>query len=229
MLATHRYIQESIFPGSNIVQYLKKVIEDRFSVSGIPDGFLFFPVELGGLELKSPFVGLLQIRESVQENPYDLLDEFEEQEREDYAAAKRLFEKGTVKRDYYKARDEKLEPGETEMFFDFAEFTAYREMFAGIGKAKLQRTYSKLLERPTEEPLNVSAPVQQALSQLQGRGNFRGITPQWNNMDAYWKWVAQMYGPEMMDKFGGLNVVEFGLLPIGMVSMFRQRRTKWQG
>lgn len=48
-------------------------------------------------------------------------------------------------------------------------------------------------------------------------------------MDPYWKWIAQMYGPEMTERFGGLNVVDFGLLPIGMVSMFRQRRTKWEG
>jgi hypothetical protein len=36
-----------------------------------------------------------------------------------------------------------------------------------------------------------------------------------------------MYGPEIVEKFGGLSVVDPGLLPIGMVSMFRERRTKW--
>ena len=69
----------------------------------------------------------------------------------------------------------------------------------------------------------------QAQQQLQGQNTLRGITAQWSSMEAYWKWITQMYGPEMIDKFGGLNVVDFGLLPIGMVSMFRQRRTKWQG
>jgi hypothetical protein len=48
-------------------------------------------------------------------------------------------------------------------------------------------------------------------------------------MAAYWKWIAQMYGPEMCERFGGLNVVDPGLLPIGMVGFFRMRRTKWQG
>jgi hypothetical protein len=38
-----------------------------------------------------------------------------------------------------------------------------------------------------------------------------------------------MYGPEMVEKFGGMNVVDPGLLPIGMVGFFRQKRTKWQG
>lgn len=92
MLATHRHVQEQIFPNGSIVQKIKQMIEERFSVKNVPDGFLFFPVELGGLDLKSPFVHLLQIRESVKENPYDLLDEYEENERDDYATAKRRFD-----------------------------------------------------------------------------------------------------------------------------------------
>jgi hypothetical protein len=89
--------------------------------------------------------------------------------------------------------------------------------------------YKELLERPQEKSINASEPVLQAQQQLQGQNTLRGITAQWSSMEAYWKWITQMYGPEMIDKFGGLNVVDFGLLPIGMVSMFRQRRTKWQG
>lgn len=80
-----------------------------------------------------------------------------------------------------------------------------------------------------ELPITISVRVSQALNQLQGHNNLRGITANWHSMDAYWKCIVQMYGPEMTEKFGGLNVVDFGLLPIGMVSMFRQRRTMWQG
>ncbi|CAO2650340.1 Nn.00g016320.m01.CDS01 [Neocucurbitaria sp. VM-36] len=229
MLATHRHIQESIFPGGNIVQHLKEMIKERFSVSSVPDGFLFFPVELGGLDLKSPFVGLLQIRESVKENPYDLLDEYEENERDDYAAAKRTFDRGIVRDMRYNVEDPSWRPGDAETFFSFAEFIAYRENLTNIGKAKLRSTYAKLLERPKEEPVELGVQVGKALDQLRGQNNLRGITCNWSNMNAYWKWIAQMYGPEMTEKFGGLNVVDFGLLPIGMVSMFRQRRTKWQG
>lgn len=229
MLATHRHIQESIFPGGDIVQHLKKMIEERFHVSNVPDGFLFFPVELGGLDLKSPFVGLLQIRESVKANPYDLLDEFEAKERDDYSAAKRKFEKGDIRNMRHNTNTSNWRPEDADTFFSFAEFISYRENFASIGKANLRSTYAKLLERPTEQPVDASMQIRQALSQLQGQNNLRGITSDWSFMDAYWKWIAQMYGPEMVEKFGGLNVVDFGLLPIGMVSMFRQRRTKWQG
>lgn len=40
-------------------------------------------------------------------------------------------------------------------------------------------------------------------------------------MEAYWKWVAQLYGPDVTKKFGGLRIVDSGLLPISIVSLFR--------
>ncbi|KAI4925140.1 uncharacterized protein J4E92_007178 [Alternaria infectoria] len=230
MLATHRHIQDSIFPDGSIVQHLKTMIKERFSVGDVPDGFLFFPVELGGLDLKSPFVGLLQIRDSVKENPYDLLDEYEENLHDDYITIKRAFDKGirhNVRRSF---QDANWKPDDPNTFLSFEEFTKYPETFAPMGKANLTEVYKTLLERPKEKPIDESEQVLQALEQLEDRSdNLRGITAHWYTMDAYWKWIAQMYGPDMIGKFGGLNVVDFGLLPIGMVSMFRQRRTKWQG
>ncbi|KAI4641777.1 hypothetical protein J4E93_007875 [Alternaria ventricosa] len=229
MLATHRHIQDSIFPDGSIVQHLKTMIKERFSVADVPDGFLFFPVELGGLDLKSPFVEPLQIRDSVKENPYDLLDEYEEKLHDDYVTIKRAFDKGTrhnVRRSF---QDANWQPEDPNTFLPFEEFTKYPETFSAIGKANLTEIYKELLERPKEKPIDDSEQVLQALEQLEGQSNLRGITADWYTMDAYWKWIAQMYGPDMIGKFGGLNVVDFGLLPIGMVSMFRQRRTKWQG
>ncbi|EUC47463.1 hypothetical protein COCMIDRAFT_90146 [Bipolaris oryzae ATCC 44560] len=229
MLATHRHIQEQIFPNGSIVQQIKQMIEERFSVKNIPDGFLFFPVELGGLDLKSPFVHLLQIRESVRENPYDLLDEYEENERDDYATAKRRFDKADPDTMRRNADDSVSQRKDTDEFFSFEEFIKHREVFGSLGKASLVKAYKKLLERPQEEPVALGTSVGQAITQLSSQNNLRGILGNWQRMDAYWKWIAQMYGPEMIDTFGSLNVVDFGLLPTGMVSMFRQRRTKWQG
>jgi hypothetical protein len=229
MLSTHRHIQNSIYPGSSIVQHLRTMIEERFLVKNVPDGFLFFPVELGGLDLKSPFVPLLQIRKSVKENPYALLDEFEENEHEDYETLKRKFDKGDIRPGRRSGNDANWKPSDSDTFLSFDEFIKYREAFASIGKANLLNTYAELLKRPREEPVEVSDQVEQALADLADYHNSGGIKANFNSMDAYWKWITQMYGPEMIDTFGGLNVVDFGLLPIGMVSMFRQRRTKWQG
>ncbi|KAJ4380637.1 hypothetical protein N0V86_003996 [Didymella sp. IMI 355093] len=228
MLATHRHIQESIFDGGNVVQHLKQMIKDRFGVSDLPDGFLFFPVELGGLDLKSPFVGLLQIRDSVKANPYDLLDEYEEKEKDDYADAKSRFDKGKLDPTRRHTEQPDFHPDDADVFFSFEEFTQYREVFASMGKANLRNVYLKLLKRPSEQPVDPSNQVKQALQELR-QSNLRGILSSWYSMDAYWKWIAQMYGPDMIARFGGFNIVDPGWLPIGMVSQFRQRRTKWQG
>ncbi len=37
------------------------------------------------------------------------------------------------------------------------------------------------------------------------------------------------YGPEIVGRFGGLRIVDAGLLPMGMVTLFREKRVKWQG
>ncbi|KAJ4407517.1 hypothetical protein N0V91_003785 [Didymella pomorum] len=228
MLATHRHIQESVFDGGNVVQHLKQMIKNRFNVSDLPDGFLYFPVELGGLDLKSPFVDLLQIRDSVKVNPYNLLDEYEEKEKDDYADAKRRFDKGDL--EHMRRSNEKpdFRPEDADVFFSLEEFTQYREAFASMGKANLRSVYLELLKRPSEQPVEPSNQVQQALQELR-QSNLRGIMSSWYSMDAYWKWIAQMYGPDMIARFGGFNIVDPGWLPIGMVSQFRQRRTKWQG
>jgi hypothetical protein len=231
MLSTHRHIQESIFKGGNVVQFLKETIQERFSVDDIPDGFLFFPVELGGLDLKSPFVGLLQIRESVKENPHHLIDDFEEAERDDYEKAKRQFDIGQIKNRRHITEDPEWKPdsAEADTFFSFEEYIRFREQFCTTGTANLVNTYMDLLRRPVEQSIDVTFQITQTITQMRGQNNLKGITSDWHSMEPYWKWIAQMYGPEMIEKFGGLNIVDPGLLPIGMVSMFRQRRTKWQG
>ncbi|KAF2654358.1 hypothetical protein K491DRAFT_693890 [Lophiostoma macrostomum CBS 122681] len=228
MLATHRHIQERIFDGGNVVSFLKKTIHERFGVADVPDGFLFFPVELGGLDLKSPFVGLLQIREAVRENPFDLMTEYEESEREAYAAAKHAFDKGEIQDHSWNTSLKKWRPAENaDKFFSYEEFSRFREEFCGIGRVTLVKVYKELLKKPVQESIDVSVQVRHALDQLRGRSSLRGITNHWDSMEAYWKWIAQMYGPETVDKFGSLSIVDPGLLPIGMVSMFRQKRIKW--
>ena len=228
MLATHRRIQESIFQGSSVTESLKGSIRDRFGVGDVPDGFLYFPIELGGLGLKSPFVSLLQIRNSVRKNPFDLLDEFEEGERDAYLLAKKAFEKGELDDKHDEAKWKPAQGADEFMAFD--EYTQYREEYANKNlTTPLLATYNALLQKPTEESIDVTVQLKQAIDQLRGQSNLKGITHSWQEMEPYWKWVAQLYGPEMVERFGGLNVVDPRLLPIGMVSLFRDKRIKWQG
>lgn len=215
-------IQRKVFGTQNVVESLKSRLKERFNVEDVPDGYIFFPTELGGLEVMSPFVGMLQIRDSVLENPRELLDEFEVDEREQYHAAKMSYEKGQVQR--YGLNNPDWKPTD-ETFFSFDEFAKYREEFEGAGN-DLRCVFDELRKRPNEEDIEVSAEVMTGLNQLSGGGSING---NWYGMTSYWKWIAQLYGPEMIAKFGGLSIVDAGLLPIGMVSLLRSGRVKWTG
>jgi hypothetical protein len=62
-------MQEKIFPGSDVCEFLKGQIKDCFSVTDIPDAFIFIPEELGGLGVRNPFIGALMSREIFSSSP----------------------------------------------------------------------------------------------------------------------------------------------------------------
>lgn len=243
MLATHQRIQRQIFSSSSqaagslstnssgsVIEFLRQTIEQRFGVRDIPDGYFYFPTELGGLDVRSSFICLLQVRHTVHKDPSVLLDEYQEDERESYKFYKEGFEKRQVQQLHSTNQEPKFKPADGDTFFSFEEFVKYREMFSFDFKKELANVLSELLERPDEESIETddSGTIKIALNALGTRPGLRGILSNWYHMEPYWKWVAQLYGPEMIVKFGGLGIVEPGLLPMGMVSLFRSGRVKWQ-
>ena len=117
MLATHSRIQCEIFgedssldyqPNAletSVVHYLKSIIKSRFGVTNIPDAFFYFPVEIGGLDLQSPFVNILPIRNSILVEPAALLQKFEEAEKEHYYKAETRFKQGKIDKQRYALDD----------------------------------------------------------------------------------------------------------------------------
>ncbi|KAL8964129.1 MAG: hypothetical protein Q9183_004677 [Haloplaca sp. 2 TL-2023] len=230
MLATHHRIQRGVFAendgtDNNVIDFLRRTIEHHFKIRDIPDGYFYFPSDLGGLEVRNPFIDLLQLRDAVSETPRTLVEGFLEDEKEAYKAAKTAFEEGNLDKD----RDEMLDPGfkpeNPETFLSFDEFIQYREqVHYGWGKNELAGVLTKLLERPAAETMETDerGQVTMALETLDDSVMVTGL------VDSYWPWVAHLYGPGMIEKFGGLEVVESGLLPMGMVSLFRSGRVDWQ-
>ena len=244
MLATHEYIQREVFSvpettrkpdikavgNGSVLEYLKRVIRERFEIDNIPDGYFLFPTELGGLELHSPFIGLLQLRDEVLENPAGLLDDFEEQEKDAYKKAKASYEDEELEHIREHTDDPKYLPPDPEKFISFEEFTKYREELSYAAGHPLVETFNRLLDRPKEAGVECydNGEVMAAINALGTQYNLRGISSDWYSMDPYWKWVAQLYGPEIIQKFAGFNIVDPGLLPMGMVGLFRSGRVKWE-
>ena len=216
MLNTFEHIQLKIFSpeklgAGNVTLYVKKMIEDRFDISAIADGFLYFPTNLGGLELKSPFVPLYQIRDHISEDPNHIVDRFFEREEEAYQKAKQTFEDGGLVKDTPRLR---YIPEDSDIFMSFEEYTRYREQTS----PELLDAYRELHRRPAESFMAQASEVSSVMSW--------GV---WKDLSPYDKWIVSLYAASMIEKFDGLSVVEKGLLPIGLVSMFRKTRVRWQG
>lgn len=251
MLATHQRIQREIFGSlhtdgsvSSVAEHLKKELESRFDVTDVPDGYLYFPIELGGLGLQSSFVSLLQIRDGVLESPDRLLDNLEDEERKAWVRFQRAFMNSEWARERQQVEEPDWKPEsqhDRENFMSFDEYIRYRECIS-LGQTTAQRgvspvfklphsVYNQLMEKPSEKSVDLQeGGVSVALRQLKlGRtgGELKGITGDWEDMEPYWQWMAMMYGPEVVEKYGDLNIVDAGLLPMGMVSLFREKRVKW--
>jgi len=237
MLATHGRIQREVFSGigdgssSSVVDHIKKTLHQRFGVDNVPDGFLFFPVEMGGLELKSPFIPLLLIRDSVLESPSGLSERVHQSEYEAYVSAKLDFLNGKVDQNRGRLAEPDWQPKNVEerkTFMSFKEFSRYQEEFRFTGvKSGAYDMFTKLMETPDQQGVQLDrVEILPALEKLKSQTGLQAIHA--GKMDLYWAWIAMMHGPEVVDRFGGLNIVDPGLLPMGMVSLLRERKVTWQ-
>ncbi|KZL85468.1 hypothetical protein CI238_06679 [Colletotrichum incanum] len=223
MLATFHRIQKSLFGDGGAGAHLKRLIGDRFGISDIPDGYLYFPVSLGGLGLENPFVHLYLIRDGVVEDPNKIIDDFLAEDEAEYRSLKTAFEDAdadslgsgqhqfqTWRTDGYH-RDLRNEP-----FMSFEEFTRHRRRTS----AALGQALGRLRRVPAAKTIELTGELEAALK----------TTPAgWYGLSDYERWVCALYGRDMIARFGSLTVVDKGVLPTGLLDMLRQSRFKWRG
>ena len=241
-LSTFERVQKTIFDKATLIdfgeksvtEYLKAVIEKQFGANDIPDGFLYFPTALGGLDLRNPFTPLIQIRRQVPKSPASLMDVFYEQEEAAYQRSKEAFE-----REFHEVM-KSAKPGEVMrrpnlhyippnpyQFFSFEEYTADREHTSH----ELCMIYDRLLQQPKarhpqEDPKSSSGGILN-----KGGSGFATYTSQLEsiNLTPYHQRIVELYGAEIIEKFGGLQIVSPTMLPTAMVNAFRAKRIKWHG
>ena len=65
LIDTLARIQRGLFPdsidGGGVVSYLRKTLKDRFNVTGLPEGYFFFSISRGGLEVRNAMLELLAL------------------------------------------------------------------------------------------------------------------------------------------------------------------------
>ncbi|OLN84921.1 hypothetical protein CCHL11_03907 [Colletotrichum chlorophyti] len=223
MLATFHRIQERLFGDGGAGAHLKRLIGDRFGISDIPDGYLYFPVSLGGLGLQNPFIHLYLIRDAVVEDPDTIIDDFLAEEEAEYRSLKTAYEEagldggedGNTLRASWARTDEAADL-RNEPFMSFEEFTRHRRRTS----AALSRALDRLRGIPAPKEIELTGDVEAAL----------GTTPEgWHGLSGYEQWVCGLYAKDMIARFGSLMVVDKGVLPTGLLDMLRQSRFKWRG
>lgn len=255
MLTMHEYIQKQVFSGINnldfvnsnasvtspktpskivvptphqpnsVVDFLRQEIKRRFQIQDIPEGYFLFPAELGGLDLRNAFVELIQVRDGVRETPQELLAKFKVAERSAYVHGKQQFE--------LRHRRGGPSTGASEPFISWEEYTNYRHIINdGSIRLSLNSVYLQLLTVPQTESVawDEKDGIMSALNALSGSGSreLQGILCDHWAMTGYWQWVVNLYGPELIKRFGGLRIVDEKLLPMGMINLFKSGRVAWK-
>ena len=80
MLRTYRGMQRQLFANKDgtsksVTEHVKHLIEREFSVSDIPDSFLFLPGKLGGMNMKIPFVPSILVHNALYSEPIEYTED----------------------------------------------------------------------------------------------------------------------------------------------------------
>ncbi|KAJ4310522.1 hypothetical protein N0V94_008409 [Neodidymelliopsis sp. IMI 364377] len=227
IIETLSHIQRSLFSESgalNVTEYLRGILKERFGMDDtVPDGFFYFPVELGGLGLRNPFINAFTTYKQSFCVPGDRIERGFEEERDAYDAAKKLWDAGdtlhskshkSTLRDTVSGTNAEAE----EPFMSIDEYIMYREE----SSEPLRRAYVELLGQPLEERVEISSEM--LLAMRSGGALKLRASP-------YWTWILTLYAGDLKQRFGGhgLQLGDRDLLPLGLVEVLKSEKVRWEG
>lgn len=226
ILSTYKAMQNTLFGSTTgtVAHHLRKMIEERFGVSDIPDALFYYPEELGGLGLRNPAISPFLVRGSLQKSPLEHVEEFLEEEKKTYKELQKQFYEmsHTVRMSRFaKANNgnegQFVSADERDTFISFEEWTRFRWSHS----VPFNCLYGDLQRVPIADGIRFTSPVTTALLAV-----LRGSTV--DSFDEETKWLVQMYAPEMLKNYGGVGLVEKKYLPVGVMAMVKEKRVRWQ-
>jgi hypothetical protein len=228
VIDTLQRIHLALFPehGGSVIQYLAHVIQERCGVRDTPPGWFLWPMAMGGLEVKSPLIPQFAIRDHLCVDPAQKLKDAVEKEKDTYTKLQEDWDSGTTARPNTSNQRLLSQP-----FLSYEEYALHREERLTAWQA----VYTELLEVPpnSETAQSVAGPSYlttelRNLSSASDPNGAPGICSDWDEMTTYWRWVVACYGKGMVKKWGGLEVVRPGSLPLGMVEVWKSRKMRWE-
>lgn len=259
ILDTHRMMQEKLFgsPASgqakrnSVTEHLQKTIEEHFGVADVPDAFLYFPEELGGLGVRNPFLPFLVVRDQVLKDPESRMARFLIEEREAYNMAKKNFE-ALNERDRLRRLDAILGKPDDQSLQGFIPVSASfhangtkrnengsegrksgwagptdNEFLSFAEFTRYREASSEPLRYAYNDLLLTPRIVDvQATNEVLNHLGQRLVS--WNGLGSDQKWLVQLYAKDALSRFGGLGIVDQELLPMGVMRVLRKRKVVWQ-
>ena len=232
ILATYEKLNKVLFThpdAPTVTDHLRHMICSRLGPLDIdiPDAFFFLPEEFGGLGLRNPFIPVLLIRDKVQQKPTEFLDDFKKCELRLYHDNQNQFYQ--LSDQILNSRANSANPpsdsgklpvvsrSEQRTFMSFHEWSRFRES-SSVG---LRRCYERLMNVPPPQWIDLPQATDSALELVQEEMDL-------GPLDNEKKWILQLYSDDLLSKFGGLNIVDKKFLPMGVLTMIREKRVKWQ-
>lgn len=238
MIATFARVQTALFPNGRVVDHLSKVTAERFGVpqSSLPDGFWFLPIRYGGMELKNPVISLFNMREDIRRRPERILERALEKDENAYLEAKKRYETKNTGYGLGKAANielkARMQMNGDEAFMSKEEFLRYREERS----ERLLDAYKELLQVPKEVALSVTPELQKLVGTLRNKtgldlpsGRAQPIQVNWRRMEPYWQWIVAVHGREVVERYGSLALADPVQIPLGVVSVMKAGKVRWQG
>ncbi|PVH97499.1 hypothetical protein DM02DRAFT_616465 [Periconia macrospinosa] len=227
IIETLEHIQKTLFSDmgtTNVTDHLRSTLKQRFGTNDfVPDGFFYFPVELGGLGVRNPFIDVFATSKKSFRDAEDSFERAFEREQDEYNRLEKMWHEGKLghRKDLHlpkRKRELEANTEANEPFMTFDEYVKYREETSWY----VANAYQKLLESPEEEIIEVSPPPSD-VSEEAAVLNLRSAP--------YWRWIYRLYGGGLKQRFGGhgLQIGERDLLPLGLVDVLKSEKVRWQG
>lgn len=234
ILATYARMQSTIFcdkekadhTAATAPDHLRKMIQSRFGISDVPSAFFFYPEELGGLGLRNPFISILMMSDRLTDSPVKLVDDYLKEERASYAFSKKIFQKLSKHERQKRLANvnakstldiDPVAQHELDEFMTFEEWSRFR----GEIDCNLTTLYETLMRSPGSQGPKIEYTISRAISTAQREFGIKQSSTEL-------MWVLYLYAEELLETFGGLNLVDKQFLPMGVLDMVKGKKVMWQ-
>lgn len=203
MLKTFAKIQSDLFQDAgtkSAVAYLQRVIQKKFGINDIPEGYFYFPIATGGLELKNPFIDLCSLERETEKKDKKPKELFDEDDQELYDKRKESWDRNYM--------------SDKGPYMSYVEFLIHR----GTWVPQWGTAYQNALTDKDQVSVNVTPAIEAV---LRSSNHWPQELSKLNVQD---KWLVALYGEQLIEKFGALDVVDSNLIPLGMVELFKRSK-----